>query len=394
MATTPLDAFPPELSDPNDQIRPGNFYARMHEQAPVRWDDARGCWDAFGYEAVRRIASDHERFSSRTDSNPDFVEPDGRSLLRDSMLHADPPRHDRLRSIVDDWFKPSELTELRPFVERRADALLDDALESAAARGNTTFDLVPTFSYPLTVAALAELLDIPSSDRDALLEWTKFSMTASFDVEDAETRRSSLLDYLEAMITDNGERSRAGLPTAVANADGLSLADRRNLLSVVLLGGLSTTHLIDNAVWSIAEADVFDAVRSDADAVGAAVEETLRYRSPVQAASRYAVAEADVGGVTVEQGDKLCVWFAAANRDPAVFDVPGRFDLGRRPTHHVAFGHGTHYCLGAALARLVTTTALDVFLDRFEDVTVHDDRVEPTGSMLLSGPSTLPVTVA
>lgn len=393
MATTPLDEFPPELSDPNDQIRPGDFYAQMHEQASIRWDETRGCWDVFGYEAVQQVVNDHERFSSRMETNPDFGESDGRSLLRDSMLHADPPRHDRLRSVVDQQFRPSELTTLRSFIERRADELLDDALDGEAVEDAATFDFVPAFSYPLTVGTLAELLGVPPADRDAFLELTKFTMSAPFEIDDAATRQSSLLDYLEDLLDGQHQDSEGELLTAVRSAEGLSQAAQRSILSVILLGGLSTKNLVDNAVWSLAEANIVEGVLSDTDALEAAVQETLRYRSPVRAGSRYATATADIGDVTVEPGDKICVWFAAANRDPKAFDSPGRFIPDRRPTQHVAFGHGTHFCLGASLARLIARTSLAVFFERFEDITVHHNRVEPTGSMLVYGPSTLPVTV-
>ncbi len=394
MATTPLDAFPPELSDPADQLRPGDFYSRMHEHAPIRRDDTRGCWDVFGHDAVQQVCADNEQFSSRMDADPDFIESDGRSLLQDSMLHADPPRHDRLRSVVDRLFRPSKLAPLRSFIAQQTDELLDGTLAGGSPEAETTFDLVPEVAYPLTVQTLAKLLGVPPTDRDAFLKWTKFTATAPFEVDDAATRQSSLLEYLEKLLDGQPQGSQGKLVSAVTSAPGLSRPERRSILSVVLLGGLSTTHLIDNSVWSLAEAGCFETVQSNRDALDPAIEETLRYRSPVRAASRYATTETDIGGVTLEPGDKLCVWFAAANRDPTGFDTPGRFILDRHPTHHVAFGHGTHFCLGASLARLIARTALDVLLDRFEEVTVHHDQAKPTGSMLVYGPSTLPVTVA
>ncbi|KTG11479.1 hypothetical protein AUR64_04295 [Haloprofundus marisrubri] len=366
----------------------------MHEAAPIRWDDTRGCWDVFGYDAVQQVAADYERFSSRMDANPDYLESDGRSLLHDSMLHADPSRHDELRSVVNQLFRPSELATLQSFIHQRTDDLLNAAVTGESGEARATFDLVPEVAYPLTVRTLTKLLGVPPTDRDAFLEWTKFTDTAPYEVDDAATRLSSLLDYLDGLLDGRPQDSQEEFLSAVRSAAGLSRAERRSILSVILLGGLSTTHLIDNSVWSLTEVDGFETVRSDRDALIGAIEETLRYRSPVRAASRYATATTDVGGATVEPGDKLCLWFAAANRDPTVFDTPGQFILDRRPTDHLAFGHGTHFCLGASLARLIARTALDVFFERFEEITVHCDQAKPTGSMLVYGPSTLPVTVA
>jgi cytochrome P450 len=391
MAVTPLDAFPPELSTPADRLRPHDFYAEMHDSAPIRYDDTRGCWDVFGFDAVRTVASDPDRFSSRVDANPDHVGSDERSSLADSMLHADPPRHDALRSVVDHLFTREAVAPLRPTIEETAHGLLDEVAIDAT---DATVDLVGEYAFPLTVRTIAEVLGVPESDRERFLEWTKFAMTGSYSVDDPGARRDSLLDYFEEFP---GERTAAngsedGFAAAVAAAEGLSPAERRSLFSVVLLGGLSMTSLVSNAVWSLDEADLVPPVRSDRDAVERAVEETLRYRSPVQAHSRYATAEVTVAGERIEPGEKLCVWFGAANHDPTVFDDPGTFDLDRDPSSHVAFGHGTHYCLGASLARLEATVAIAALFERFDSLTVETGAIEPTESMLVYGPSTLPVS--
>lgn len=385
MSVTPIDAFPPELSAPDDRLRPHRFYASMHDSGPIRWEESRECWDVFGFDGVRTVAADSERFSARVTANPDYVEPDGRTLLADSMLHADPPRHEVLRSVVDDLFAPEAVADLRPDIAERARELLDEATDRSAA-----FDLVTAYAYPLTVWTVAELLGVPTADREQFFEWTKFAMTASYDVEDPNARKESLLDYFERLVADSEANNDSEFAAAVAAADGLSDAERRNAFSVVLLGGLSTTNLVSNAVWSLAEAGLFADARA-ADAAERAVAETLRYRSPVQAHSRYAVAPAEVGGEAIDRGDKLCVWFAAANHDPTVFDNPGTFDLDRDPGRHLAFGHGAHYCLGAHVARLQATAALEALFGRFEELTVRTDAIEPIDSMLVYGPATLPV---
>jgi len=390
MAETPLDEFPAELTEPAAQLRPESFFAAMHEQSPVRWDDTRGCWDVFGYEAVRTVAADNEAFSVRMDANPDFDEGgDDPPLLAESMLHADPPRHDRLRSVVDQWFTPAAVGERRDAIERAATALLDDVLDEAtSAKSATTFDLVDDFAYPLTVETIAETIGVPPSDRDHVREWTKFAMAAG----DSDGSLPALLEYFETLEDRRREDSTDDLASDIAAAEHLSSDELRDVFMVILLGGLSTTVLIANAVWSLFEADAITEVRNGGYSLDTVINETLRHRSPVQAHSRYAVERTTVGDVTVEAGDKLCVWYAAANHDPATFEEPATFDLDRDADPHLAFGTGTHFCLGARLARLEATIALRTLFDRTETVSVDTDALEPTGSVLLRGPSTMPTT--
>ncbi|MEZ3117233.1 cytochrome P450 [Halobaculum sp. MBLA0147] len=403
MTQTPLDAFPPELSTPDRRLRPGPVYASLHDEGPVRYDETRECWDVVGHAAVERVAADPERFSSRPATDPANDPLDGSTLLGESLLHVDPPRHERLRSVVDEWFRPSELDPLRSFVTTRADELLDTALTEgdslgsdaadAGGHGEARFDLVSAFAYPLTVATLAELLGVPTSEREAFSEWTRFTATAPHEPSDPGALRSRLQTYLGELVDGERDAEDSDVLRVIRAATDRSTTERRSLATVILLGGLSTTHLIDNAIWSLAEADALARVRGDDDAVQAAVEETLRHRSPVRAAARYATTETELAGHTVAAGDHLCLWFGAANRDPSVFAAPAEFDLDRNPSRHVAFGHGLHYCLGAALARLVARVALTRLLARCEPLTVHTDELEPTGSMLVYGPSILPVTV-
>ena len=391
MVETPLDQFPPELSSPTDQLRPESFFAEMHDDAPIRWDETRGCWDVFGYEAVQTVAADDEQFSVRMDANPDFDRSAGDPpLLSRSMLHADPPRHDELRGVVDRWFTPEALAEFRPSIQQTAVALLDEAMASADGPGaRATVDLVDEFAYPLTVETIAEVLGVPPRDRQRVREWTRFAMAAGGD----DGSLGSLVAYFEALADRRRDGPADDLATDAAVADHLSGDELRDTFMVVLLGGLSTTYLIANAVWSLVEADAVAAVRPDRDALKRAIDETLRYRSPVQAHNRYAVERTTVADATVEPGDKLCLWYAAANHDPTVFDDPATFDLDRDAAPHLSFGTGTHFCLGARLARLETTVALETLLDRANGIAVDVDAMEPTGSMLLWGPSTMPVSL-
>lgn len=240
---------------------------------------------------------------------------------------------------------------------------------------------------------LTELLSVPPADREQFREWLTFAMVAPRQAGAGTNHRKSLVAYFDTLLARRRTNPTDDLLSTVAAADNLSTEEARNQLGVILLGGLSTTYLITNTVWSLVETDAVDAVTGDVTKLERAIEETLRYRSPIQAHSRYAITERELGDVTIESGDKLCVWYSAANHDPTVFSDPAQFLVDRQPNPHVAFGYGTHYCLGATLARLTAKVALQTFFDRIDNIDIMTDRFESTESMLVYGPSSMPVTV-
>lgn len=388
MAGQPLESFPPGLESPALQLEPHGFYAEKHAESPIQWDEKRESWDVYGYDAVRRIAADPERFSSRIDLDPDFEAPADGFLTGRSMLYQDPPRHDELRDVVDDFFTPGAVADLEPAIQTTAERLLDEAFA-----GGDRFDLVEAYTYPLPVEVIATMLGVPAADRESFREWSLFAVTTSGDDEEAvRAMRSSMFDYFDDLITAKEADPRDDLISRVLAAEGLSRDELVGFFTILLIAGnITTTNLLTSAVWTLEAAGRLDLLR-DAEALPTAIEEVLRYRSPVQAHPRTATTDVTVAGADIREGDRLALWFGAANHDPTVFDAPDAFVPDRSPNRHVAFGHGVHFCLGASLARLEARVALRVLGERIENLCVDADTLAPSGSVLVYGPSRCVVT--
>ncbi|EMA65447.1 cytochrome P450 [Halorubrum kocurii] len=398
-----LQAVPEELQSREAWLEPFDWYARMREAAPVRYDPERRTWDVFRYDDVKRVLDDDDVFSVDPQKADDFVEPEGpgEGLILDTMLFEDPPRHDELRGVVDEWFQPRSLADREPHFRELASELLDDAV---GADGQ--MDVVEDLAYPFPVTVIAELLGVPASDRDRFKTWSDTLVEAASDDESADAFadrqqqiQMEMAQYFLEMIEDRRENPRDDLISVIVTAEsseGGRLSREEALGMCILLlvaGNITTTNLIANAVRCFAEADadLFDQLRGDDRALTSAVEEVLRYRSPVQAMSRVATEDVTMRGETIEAGDRIIAWLGSANRDERQFEAADAFQPDRSPNQHVGFGHGTHYCLGAPLARLEAKVGLSELLDRVENVRLAEEPLQPTRSSFIYGVESLPV---
>ncbi len=395
-----LQAFPDELSTREAWLEPFDWYRRMREEAPVRYDPTRETWDVFRYGDVRRVLDDDETFSVDLRQSNTYQQPDRpeEELIFETMLFQDPPRHDELRGVVEDAFRPSELAGLEGRIREIADELVTDALE-----GDGTVEFVADVAYPLPVIVIAELLGVPSDDRDRFKQWSDALVASSAGGSDEgvyEEYQQSLYEmatyFLEA-LEERRTDPRDDLLTTIATAerdDGSRLSQEEALGTCILLlvaGNITTTNLLANAVRSFLDAGIDDP--REAAGLPAAIEEALRYRSPVQAMSRVATTDVRLGRAEIEAGDGVIAWMGSANRDEREFPDPDTFVPDRNPTRHLAFGHGTHYCLGAPLARLEARVALGEFYDRVEGVELAETSLEPTRSSFVYGVESLPLRV-
>ncbi|MCG1008138.1 cytochrome P450 [Halorubrum lacusprofundi] len=398
-----LQAIPEELQDRESWLDPFDWYERMREEAPVRYDPERRTWDVFRYEDVKHVLDDDEMFSVDPQEAADFVEPEGpgEGLILDTMLFEDPPRHDELRGVVDEWFQPRTLADREPHFRDLAGELLDDAVDT-----HGQMDVVEDLAYPFPVTVIAELLGIPSSDRDQFKTWSNTLVEAASDEEsaDAFAERQQQIQmemgqYFLEMIEDRRETPREDLLSVIvtAESDAGGRLSREEALGMCILllvaGNITTTNLIANAVRCFAEADadLFDELRGDDRALTSAIEEVLRYRSPVQAMGRVATEDVTMRGETIEAGDRVIVWLGSANRDERQFEAADTFRPNRSPNQHLGFGHGTHYCLGAPLARLEAKVGLSELLDRVEHVRLTETPLQPTRSSFIYGVESLPI---
>ncbi|WP_135828898.1 cytochrome P450 [Halorussus halobius] len=363
---------PTALQSREAQLDPFEWYAEMRRADPVHYDERRETWDVFRYEDVDRVLRDQETFSadrSGSGATAAGTEGDGGAVLK-TMISTDPPEHERLRGFVNDRFQPGALSEYRPRLEELTDELVDE-LEDAGE-----FDFVDEFAVALPVTVIAELLGIPPERRDQFREWSGalIARPESSDEEAIqrmkqrrETAQTEMGRYFAKLLEERQGGDGDDLITLAANADELSRQEKIGFCMILLLAGnITTTNLLTNAIWTFEEQGITEDVGSGDVDRKKAIEEVLRYRSPVQEIQRIASEDAQLGGQQVEAGDVVNVWVGAANRDPEVFDDPETFRPERRPNQHLAFGKGVHYCLGAPLARLEADIALERLLTRFE----------------------------
>lgn len=387
---SPGPGRPAALTSRNAQLDPFEWYRRMRQESPVRYDESRACWDVFEYGVISEILLDADRFSS-------VREPDDGDEYP-SMLSSDPPEHTKLRKPVEAFFTPDAVDSLETDIRQTAERLVDEAL----AEGDR-FDLVSALSYPLPIMTIATLLGVPPEDREQFKDWSDTVVAGpqltGGDHDALEERQEeagqALVDYFDRVVERRRESQRDDLVSQVLTADdGDPVLTDEELLGLFRLllvaGNVTTTNLITNAVWCLCERNDLDVVRDD-EGPARVVEETLRFRSPVQRTSRVATEDVRIGDHSVPAGDTIVTWLGAANRDPQQFDAPDQFRPERSPNPHMAFGRGIHICLGAPLARLEGRIVLEVLVDRIADLRLIDTEYDPLPSTFLYGVQALPV---
>lgn len=398
-----LQAFPEALSTRKAWLEPFDWYREMRENEPVRYDPARNSWDVFRYDDVKRILDDDSTFSVDPENATDFVEPEGEGegLILDTMLFEDPPRHDALRSVVEEPFRPRTIRDLEPRVRELTRDILDDALGSEGE-----LDLVSAFAYPLPVMVIAELLGVPVEDRDRFKEWSDAIVSSASDRESgaefAERQQAVQREmgfYFLQLIEERREDPRDDLISTIATTEvGGEPLSREEVLGTCMLllvaGNITTTNLITNAVRCFGDEGLFERYTGAGEVPTAAIEEALRYRAPVQAMTRIATEDTMVNGESIGAGERVIVWLGSANRDDRQFPDGDSFIADRTPNQHLGFGHGTHYCLGAPLARLEAEVALSELFDRLAEIELAKTTLQPTRSSFIYGVESLPIRYA
>lgn len=368
-------------------------YARLREEAPIYRNPDTGFFALSRFADVLTVLHDWSTFSSAQGITLEGLPAD----VQPEMITMDPPRHDELRTLVKRAFTPRAVAAVAPRVEAIARSL-------AAELDPAGFDLVADVAGQVPSAVIAEMLGIPASDRPLFRGWIEALIRRRPDepatLAAARDASAELSEYLAAQIA-----ARRTTPTddligfAVRVAHEAGAMDDAELLGFVRLllvaGNETTINLIGNALLELGRHPAERArVVADPGLVGDAIEEVLRYSSPVPQLCRVTTREAVRHGVTIPTGSQVVMVFAAANRDPREFADPDRFDVGRRIDRHLAFGHGIHHCLGAALARLQARAAVSAVLDRFPDYGLTDPDVEWLPSGHARGPVRLPARAA
>ncbi|MGE5762965.1 MAG: cytochrome P450 [Mycobacterium leprae] len=368
-----------------------------------------GEWYLTRYDDVLLVLGDPARFSSSLvgtrlydelirQLRVDPADP-GRNVLTDpSLLRLDPPDHTRLRKLVSKAFTPRAVERLRPRVEQIVDELLE--------RVDTgSVELIREFAYPLPLTVISELLGVPASDREPLRRWSSDLVDQGLTMDDPELLRRSrqanreLDDYLRQLVSERRRTPRDDLVSALVTAEegGDQLTEREliDTCGLLLVAGHETTvNLIGNGMLALlTHPEELRRLRNDPSLIECAVEEMLRYDSPVQAQPRAVTQDLELRGIGLRRHDVVLPMFGAANRDPAVFPNPDEFDITRADNRHVAFGQGIHFCLGAPLARLEAQIAIPALLRRFPRVELRRTQLRWRASWFLRGLEELPLTV-
>ncbi len=369
------------------QLDPYPHYAKMRRAQPVAYDEQQHSWHVYRYDDVRRVLADSTTFSS---APPGPVRRRYAAGLGATLVGTDPPRHRRLRDLVSRAFTQDAVAALEPRIRQLTHHLLDAVIETGQ------MDLVEHLAYPLPVIVIAELLGVPPDDRARFKRWSDAAIRGAGAAASQRAQRE-VAAYVRQQLMRRWEKPRDDLMSALlaAEIDEQRLSEGEMLSFCLLLlvaGNETTTNLLGNAVLTFLEhPDDLGRLRAEPALLPGAIEEVLRYRSPVQALARTATADVKLGGQQIRTGQRVRAWLGSANRDEAQFPAPDCFDLTRHPTTHLAFGYGIHDCLGAPLARLEARVALSIVLERLQDLR-HADAVPLDHARgMVYGPARLPL---
>ncbi|KFG74788.1 cytochrome P450 [Streptomyces mutabilis] len=372
-----FDSFDPW--DPDFVADPYPAYAELRDRGRVHYYEPTDQWLVPHHADVSALLRDrrlgrtyvhrytHEDFG-RTPPPPEH-EP-FRTLNDHGMLDLEPPDHTRIRRLVSKAFTPRTVERLKPYVRSLADELVGSLVEAGGG------DLLTDVAEPLPVAVIAEMLGIPESDRAPLRPWSAdicgmYELNPSQETAARAVRASiEFSEYLRALIAtrrkDPGDDLVTGLIAAHDEDDCLTEQEMVSTCALLLNAGHeATVNATVNGWWALfRDPGSLAALRADHSLVPTAVEELMRYDTPLQLFERWVLDEVEIDGTTIPTGAEVAMLFGSANHDPAVFSAPNRLDLGRRDNPHISFSAGIHYCIGAPLARIELAASMIALLER------------------------------
>ena len=374
-----------------DAIRdPYTFFGTLRDAQPVRWNQQYQVWIVSSYKQLVWTARHPEYFSSEValrdtqPLSPTIPEEDMelfgavRQWLAARFTQNDGAKHKEKRKVVHGFFTPKAMESWRPLVRQTVSALLDDL------QGSGQLDMMRDFATPLTYSIIAGLMDIPESDRTFVKELS--SQMCGFDGNDPNRVRNfaegvqAVTDYLKPIVAERVREPGDDLLSVICRGEIMGAYTRDEVLANALLllvaGHETTNDLIANGVLAFSQhPDQFEMLRADPEShIVDAVEEILRYDSPLKSVQRIATQDIEMeGGQRVGKDDRVRWVISSANRDPLIFDNPDDLDISRNPNPHVAFGSGVHHCLGATLARLEGQEAFAALAQRFEGLQLEAD---------------------
>jgi cytochrome P450 len=418
-----------------EEIRanPYPFYEQLRIQDPVHWDEQLGFWVLTRYTDIDSLYTD-ERFSRAqglmrgfqrlSESERLIVEPVYHSFSK-TVFYADPPYHTHLRGLMNHAFTPRRVERLRPYIQQTVNELLDAVQDSAEV------DMIHDLAYPLPVMVIAELLGLPASDRARFKRWSDdlFAILGTVRQKPAHLleRAAQSLNEMTGYVKDLSRKRRVApqddLLTALLSvteddslecphphssasphAPGEIIREREtnstlteeelvsNINILLSTGHETTTHLLGNGLLALLQhRDQMAQLQAQPGLLTAAIEEMLRYDSPVQITYRSALEDADIQGKPIRKGDLVNSILGSANRDPERFSNPDRFDITRNQGRHMGFGIGIHFCIGAPLVRLEAEVVFETILRRFPKIRLTTETLEWQEHPIFRGLKSFPV---
>ena len=372
---------------------PYPLYKRLRETSPVIHEAHADFWMIFDYGGVKRALHDSAAFGSDLSAAGQPAPP--------WMIFTDPPRHSKLRALIARAFTPRVVADLEPAIRELARQLLAPGIE----RGE--MDFAAEFALLLPLKVIAQAIGIPPEDWPRFLRWSDGILALSQTVAGSAAAAAAgeryrmvtaeMAEYLPPILEERrrspGKDLLTNLIQAEVDGDRLSPPEILAFVQLLLVAGTETSgNLLGNAALTLAEFPAeLEKLRAAPGLLPSAIEEALRYRSPLQYVYRATRQAVEIDGATIPAGKRVLVYIGSANRDPAQFADPERFDTGRNPNPHVAFGHGIHFCIGAPLARLEARVALEEFLAAVGEFQLAAEEWTPRAALHVMGPDRLPL---
>lgn len=393
---------------PEFKANPYPFYDMLRANAPLFHWEQWNMWFVTDYAVSTALLKDnrlgHELLSVMTREELGWTEPPASQvplveMQTGWMLFRDPPTHTRLRMLVHKAFTPRMIEQLRARIQSVTDSLLD------AAEANGKLDVMADLAVPLPVMVIADMLGVPESDRELFRGWSReladtLELTDSAEIYEMGARATvSFSAYLRDLASERRKQPQADLMSALVQAEdaGDKLTEQELIATCILLlvaGHETTTNLIGNGLFALLRNPAQLAKLRENPALGkTAIEELLRYDSPVQMTSRAALQDVEFNGQCIRKGTQVSFMLGAANHDPAQFEQPGTLDITRDPNPHLSFSNGIHYCLGAPLARLEGQIAIQTLLKRAPALTLLNETPTYRETWVLRGLESLLVSM-
>ncbi|WP_271725473.1 cytochrome P450 family protein [Bacillus paralicheniformis] len=394
-----------ELSSAAFKDEAYEFYKRLRASRPVypvSMGDLGEGWLITRYEDAVHILKDarmkknYENVFTEEELE-NFSALENEEPLSKHMLNSDPPDHGRLRSLVQKAFTPRMVLQLENRIQKIADSLLDQA------EPNHSMNLVDDFAFPLPIIVISEMLGIPLEDRQKFRVWSQavidFSDTPE-SLEEYKHKIGEFAEYLEYLVCKKRDEPAEDLVSALIQAESegttLSIEELYSTIMLLIVAGHETTvNLITNMTFALLNhPEQLEKLHQNADLIDSAIEEALRFYSPVELTTlRWAAEPFTLHGQEMKRKDVIIISLASANRDDTVFPNADRFNIERKDNRHLAFGYGSHFCLGAPLARLEAKIAIQTLLRRFEHIEIKGEReqIKWKGNFLMRALEELPL---